>query len=403
MKLNQLHLSLQGLCVYQALGEEDIFQEIRGFVAELTILDQENPAWAVTELLGRYGRIFSRLREEGYQGMGEYLWDYLRFAPTLYGKLVAEGRSDPALEHGARREVELLVSLARTDCDTFLELIQPHIPQEDQSILGYLPRWSSHCPFDFDLLTAFHQECGFGVFAKYRHFSWYEGQLQPLKQVEARAYDKMLGYELQREQVRRNTEALVTGQGGQNVLLFGDGGTGKSAVVKSMMWEFPRLRMVQVDHASIRSLPRLMEELRDSVYPFVVFLDDLAFDCDDTTFSALKSALEGGLEVPPGNVVVYATSNRRHLVRQTFQERAGEEVDMMETIAEKTALAQRFALRIPYMSMRKEEYLQLVEYLCQEKGKPIPQKDDLHHQAMMWEIRHGGRTPRVAEQFVKQL
>lgn len=403
MKLTQLSFSLQSLCVYQELGEQALLTEVKALLMGLTT-QGEYPS-CVHQVLGNYGKIFSLLREGGHQSIGEYLWDVLRYQSTLYGALVSEGRSDPALQNGARREVETLIALAKLDCDALLDALRPSIPLDDQSFLGDLPRWSNRCPFDFDLLTAFHQECGCGVFAQYQHFIYRNRTLMPLTQVASRPYDRMRGYRLQREQVYQNTKQLVQEHKAQNILLFGDGGTGKSAVVKSMAWEFPRLRLIQIDHDSLRFLPELVIELQKSSYPFVLFIDDLAFDFDDNTYSALKSILEGGLETPPSHVVIYATSNRRHLVRQTFTERAGEEVDMMETIAEKTALAQRFGLRIPYMSMNQEEYLGLVDYLYQQEERGIASlsTEELHHDAMQWEIRRGGRTPRVAEQFIRSL
>lgn len=398
MKINQLYLSLQGLCAYQNLQQDPLMQEVIALLGDVVDISAHQQESAVVGILNRYGRVFSLLRQENYKGLGDYLWDRCRFGESLYGKLVSTAGSDPALAHSARREVETLISLAKLDCDVLLEPLRPCIPLEDQGVLGDMLRWSSHCPFDYDLLHEYHEEWGYGKFAKDRHFVWREHQLVAVSGVKPRQYQAMQGYETQRTQVWRNTKVLVSGEKAQNILLYGEGGTGKSAVVKSMTWEFPQLRLIQAERGSFATLPKLMSLLGAEPYPFVIFIDDLAFDVDDDIFSAMKSALEGGLEMPPENVVVYATSNRRHLVRQTFSERAGEEVDMMETIMEKTALSERFGLRIPYMSMDKKDYLALVDYLSQEQG--MTTGGEVHHQAMMWEIRHGGRTPRVAEQFV---
>ncbi len=403
MKLKQLYLSIEGLSAYESLKHTPLMEEMRVLLAGLVQIGESDPYWAVVEGLNRYSKVFSLLRSGGYGGLGDYFWDYLRFSDSHYGKLVTQGRSDPALENGARREVETLISLAKLDCDKLLTFFRTIMEPEDQVVLGDLPRWSCHCPFDFATLTVFHQKEGYGKFAKDKYFSWRNDCLRPIEQVSARPFNAMRGYGQNRDMVLRNTMKLVSGEKALHVLLFGDGGTGKSAVVKSMALEFPTLRLIQADHNSLRSLPELICELGASPYPFVIFIDDLAFDNDDNTFSALKSILEGGLETPPKNVCVYATSNRRHLVRQTFRERAGEEVDMMETIAEKTALSERFGLRIPYMTMNKAEYLALVEYLYQEKGLSGHTQEELHGMAMEWEIRRGGRTPRVAEQFVCSL
>jgi predicted AAA+ superfamily ATPase len=135
---------------------------------------------------------------------------------------------------------------------------------------------------------------------------------------------------------------------------------------------------------------------------FILFIDDLTFDKDDRTYSALKTILEGGLEKRPANVAVYATSNRRHLVRQTFSDRAGDEVDLSETIQEKTSLAERFGLRIPYLSMTRAEFLDMVEKLAELFGITM-EREQLRAEASRWVLRHPGRTPRTARQFITSL
>jgi predicted AAA+ superfamily ATPase len=149
-------------------------------------------------------------------------------------------------------------------------------------------------------------------------------------------------------------------------------------------------------------MPSLIRTLAGRRQKFILFIDDLAFDQDDNTYSVMKTILEGGLERRPANVAIYATSNRRHLVRQSFSDRAGDEVDAFETISEKTALAERFGLRIPYLTMSKNDYLALVDHLAKLSGVE-KEPDLLHAQAMTWEIRHSGRTPRTAQQFIASL
>ena len=214
----------------------------------------------------------------------------------------------------------------------------------------------------------------------------------------------LLGYELQREQVEQNTRLLLSGRQANNVLLFGDGGTGKSATVKSMLYlpGMEDLRLIEIQKENLTGLPSLIRSLASRRQKFILFIDDLAFDQDDKTYSSMKTILEGSLEKRPVNVAIYATSNRRHLVRQTFTDRAGDEVDTFETISEKTALAERFGLRIPYLTMNKAGFLALVDHLADQAGVQM-EREQLHAQAMAWEIRHSGRTPRVARQFIASL
>ncbi len=413
MDLIQYRMGISGLCAYRQLADKEEGQERGGALWQLDALlnqiywtqdaEEINKSFQCMIALEEYGRLFQMLREGQYLGLGDYLWDVLRFTPTLYGRMLAEGISDPALENGARREIDFLLGLCKLDSEVIFSWLRPCVPMEYQGIFGDLPRLSSHCPFDFESLTAWHREHGYGIFAQHSYFLWQGGEVVPVVSPSVRRYEHLHGFDLQRKQVLDNTSLLVSGKKAQNVLLFGDGGTGKSALVKSMPSAFPGLKLIQVPQEELSSLPTLMTILGKRKEKFLIFIDDLVFDQDDDRYSALKSILEGGLLTPPSHVVVYGTSNRRHLVRQTFSERAGEEVDMFETIAEKTALAQRFGLRIPYMTMSKEDYLDLVGYFYREKGKNALQKEALEQQAMMWEIRHGGRSPRVAEQFVDSL
>ena len=216
--------------------------------------------------------------------------------------------------------------------------------------------------------------------------------------------EDLLGYELQRDQVEANTRQLMAGHPANNVLLFGDGGTGKSATVKSMLYlpGMEDLRLIEIQKENLTGLPQLMRSLGGRRQKFILFIDDLAFDQDDRTYSSLKTILEGSLERRPANVAIYATSNRRHLVRQNFSDRGSDEVDAAETISEKTALAERFGLRIPYLTMNKSGYLALVDHLAGQAGITMD-REVLHAQAMTWEIRHSGRTPRVARQFIASL
>ena len=347
---------------------------------------------------------FHLLRSDGCEGLGDWLWDWLRYNETPYSRLIDQGKSDPALENAARRDIETLVLLAETDCDRFIDALKPLLGNEYAAVLAGLPRWRAAAPFNFDSVTQFYKDHGAGQFAKYRAFLWEEGQLIPVADPDCPHPDELLGYEHQRGMVEQNTRLMMAGRQANNVLLFGDGGTGKSATVKSMLClpGMEDLRLIEVEKENLTGMPALIRSLAGRRQKFILFIDDLAFDQDDRTYSALKTILEGTLEKRPANVCICATSNRRHLVRQTFADRAGDEVDTFETISEKTALAERVGLRIPYLTMNKTDYLALVDHLAARAGVEIP-ADRLHAQAMTWEIRHAGRTPRVARQFVASL
>lgn len=397
MELNALRAALRGISAYRDVTNTTV---LSGIWMLLDALHQKNGE----EALECYVSRFHVLRSDGYEGLGDWLWDWLRYNETPYSRLIDQGKSDPALENAARRDIDTLVLLAETDCDRFIDAMKPLLSNEYAPVLAGLPRWKAAAPFSFDSVTRFYREHGAGSFAKYRAFLWEDGVLVPVADPDCPRPEELLGYEHQRGMVEQNTRLMMAGRQANNVLLFGDGGTGKSATVKSMLYlpGMEDLRLIEVEKENLTGMPDLIRSLAGRRQKFILFIDDLAFDQDDRTYSALKTILEGTLEKRPVNVCICATSNRRHLVRQTFSDRAGDEVDTFETISEKTALAERFGLRIPYLTMNKADYLALVDHLAARAGVDMP-ADRLHAQAMTWEIRHAGRTPRVARQFVASL
>lgn len=397
MELNALRAALRGISVYRELTGTAVMFNAATLLDALSNREGEDALTAYTAL-------FYALRQGGREGLGDWLWDWLRYTETPYSRLLDQGKSDPALENAARRDIDTLVLLAETDCDRFIDAMKPLLSNEYAPVLAGLPRWRAAAPFDFDSVTQFYREHGAGEFARYRAFLWEDGVLVPVADPDCPRPEDLLGYEHQRGMVEQNTRLMMAGRQANNVLLFGDGGTGKSATVKSMLYlpGMEDLRLIEVEKENLTGMPDLIRSLAGRRQKFILFIDDLAFDRDDKTYSALKTILEGTLEKRPVNVCICATSNRRHLVRQTFSDRAGDEVDTFETISEKTALAERFGLRIPYLTMNKTDYLALVDHLAAQAGLDIP-ADRLHAQAMTWEIRHAGRTPRVARQFVASL
>ena len=397
MERNTLRAALRGLSAYREIKTQPVMAQALRLLDALAQRQGE-------EALDAYTALFYQLRETGFSGLGAWLWDYLRYTESPYALLAEGDGSDPALESAAQRDVDTLVLLAGTDCDRYIDAMKGLLSPDYAPVLAGLPRGRAAAPFDFDALTRFYRDHGAGLYARYRAFLWEDGQLIPVPDPDCPKPEDLLGYELQRGQVEANTRLLAEGHPANNVLLFGDGGTGKSATVKSMLYlpGMEDLRLIEIQKENLTGLPSLIRSLNGRRQKFILFIDDLAFDRDDKTYSSLKTILEGSLEKRPVNVAVYATSNRRHLVRQNFSDRGTDEVDAAETISEKTALAERFGLRIPYLTMNKAGYLALVDHLAAQAGIQMS-PESLHAQAMTWEIRHSGRTPRVARQFIASL
>ena len=297
-----------------------------------------------------------------------------------------------------------LALLASVDCDKWLGRLGQLLDNDYQGVLTGLPRWRSGVPFSFEALTEAYRREGAGLLGRYRAFCWQDGQLIPVPHPDSPDEDDLLGYERQREAVRRNTLALLEGRPVNNILLYGESGTGKSATVKSLL-HLPGaedLRIVQADKEDLGGLPALIRTLEGRRQKVILFIDDLALDQDSTAYSVLKTILEGSVAPRPDNVAVYATSNRRHLVRQSLSQRLGDEVDRTETIRETTSLADRLGIRVLFQGLDKGEFLSFVDQLADRHGVTLP-REELHERATVWERYHGARTPRAALQFVLSL
>lgn len=397
MKLSALRIALKGISAYRGICKLALMKQV------LALLDAV-AAGQGEAAVEHYADVFYQLRQAGCAGLGDWLDEHLRYDEAPYPLLAERGGTDPALENAARRDVETFALLAGLDCDRLIDSMKGMLSDEYQSMLSNLPRWKAGAPFDFEGLTAFYRANGAGVFARYRAFRWEDGVLNPIVQPDAPGKRELLGYELQRNAVIANTRAMLEGHTVNNVLLYGDSGTGKSATVKSLLAVegFDNLRVIELQKEYLADMSSLIRQLRGRRQKFILFIDDLAFDQDDHTYSLLKTILEGGLEPRPANIAIYATSNRRNLVRQTLTDRAGDEVDISETIQEKTALADRFGLRVAYLPLNKPEFLDLVEGLAALEGIEMD-REELRAQAAKWELRHPGRTPRTARQFIAGL
>ena len=354
--------------------------------------------------LEAYTDLFYQLRQAGHTGLGGWLGEALRWSEGPYPLLAERGDRDPALEQAARLDISAFELLASVDCDKWLAHLGRLLDSDYQGVLTSLPRWQRGVPFSFDALTQAYRQEGAGKFARYRAFVWDRGALIPVASPDCPPSSALLGYDGQRAEVERNTRALVDGRPVNNVLLYGESGTGKSATVKNLLTlqGLEELRIIEADKENLGGLPALIRTLDGRRQKFIVFIDDLTFDRDDPTYSILKTILEGGVERRPQNVAVYATSNRRHLVRQTISERAGDEMDRSETIREKTSLADRFGLRVLFQGLTKPEFLALVDMLAAQRGVELPQ-EELHRRAVAWERFHGAQTPRTALQFILSL
>ncbi len=244
---------------------------------------------------------------------------------------------------------------------------------------------------------------GYGVFAAHHMFTLAgDGALAPVRNPDPQRLADLTGYAAEREKIIINTRALLRGLPAVNVLLYGDAGTGKSSTVKAIANEYcgRGLRLVEIRKNQIYNIPGLMDRLATNPLKFIFFIDDLSFPSDDTEFTALKAILEGNVSARPQNIVVYATSNRRHMMRETFATRRGDDVSVGDTLEEEASLAARFGMTVTFLRPDRELFEDIVRQLALEYNLHTP-PEELFEMAEVQALRHGGRSPRTARQFVE--
>ncbi|MBQ6948951.1 MAG: ATP-binding protein, partial [Firmicutes bacterium] len=245
---------------------------------------------------------------------------------------------------------------------------------------------------------------GYGIFAQYHMFSINDGEIVPIKHPDPQRLDQLSDYEMERNKVIRNTEALLTGGPASNVLLYGDAGTGKSSTIKAIAnaYKDQGLRMIEVKKNQLYQIPDIVETLSNNPLKFILFIDDLSFTSNDDDFAALKAILEGSISGKSSNLVIYATSNRRHLIKETMTERQGDELHLNDTMQELMSLSARFGLIITYQRPDKKVYVSIVKHLAKQYGIEMDE-ELLIQKAEAHAIRANGRSPRTAKQFIELL
>lgn len=343
----------------------------------------------------------------GFSTLPECIGWHLKYDESFIGNAIASGTAPDYMKDAAAMDIRRLSSVSMLSCAGLKRNIAAacsRLGEEFASIIQNLAELPMGESFDEEDIFESYRKNGCGQFALGRAFHWEKGQLSQVKHSDPIDQDDMIGYEFQRNAVIENTRVLLSGKPTNNVLLYGDSGTGKSATVKSLVNipEFYNLRLIEIAKNSLDELTELIRTISHHTQKFIIYIDDLSFEQEDKGFSALKTALEGGLERRPDNVAIYVTSNRRHMIRESFSDRQGDDVHVRETLEERTSLSERFGLRLSYLALDKKHYQDMVLSLCHRMNLTIPDSQILV-EANRWELQHGGRTPRVAVQLVEKL
>ena len=264
----------------------------------------------------------------------------------------------------------------------------------------------------FDYVTEFYKQCGVGMFGLNNAFRIKDGdgplEFHAINNMDKVVLDDLVGYEIQKKKLVDNTEAFVQGRKANNCLLFGDSGTGKSTSIKAIVNEYYEqgLRMIEIYKHQFKDLSNVIAAIKNRNYKFIIYMDDLSFEDFEIEYKFLKAVIEGGVETKPENILIYATSNRRHLIKETWNDRSDVQVEngmhKSDTMEEKLSLVHRFGVTINYSKPTQKEYFEIAVELCRRLGVKLSD-DEIKAEANKWELSHGGISGRTAQQFANYL
>lgn len=418
-KIQYLQRQAASLLLYQSVLQGEVGMAFLELLQAIRYTDAD-----ARGCLQAYGSYFHVLAAKN-QNWEDYLITQILFCENPFTRL-AQAREfedlPPALIAAVHHDLQILQSLYKCSSAFLSEWIQgvAHLPispvvwYKEQELAGVETKFTTYLQeLDnwgdaVEELATYYQQCGSGLFAEYRAFRWQAGQFIGIRYSDPIKLSALVGYESQRDALLKNTEFLLAGEMALHVLLYGSRGSGKSSLVKSLLNEYSHrnLRLLEVSKSDLKDLPEIVEHLRGVSQKFIIFVDDLSFEEDDDAFKALKVVLEGNLTARPQNVVVYATSNRRHLIREFFVDRPApkdnEEIHAWDTMQEKLSFSDRFGLTLTFEPANQKTYLKIIQHLAAQAEINITQ-EDLEFQALQWATRHNGRSGRTARQFVDFL
>lgn len=352
------------------------------------------------ERLKGYANICSELLMSG-QTLGEYLTDAVLYSSSpLFAVTVKE-----PTEQRKKALAYDLAQLKKIVREYSAPAVKKALAGLDGATADYAALPEYECgkfTLTADRLLKNAAKNGTGDFAKYKAFTFRGGRLIPVEHIDPIRLTDLKNYELQRNQVVENTVAFLNGLPAQNALLYGDRGCGKSSTIKAILNEYDQLRMIELPKAEIAGLGDLYAMLKDIPMHFIVTIDDLTFTQDDERFGLLKATLDGSLSARPDNILIYATTNRRKLIRETYADRSATDVSKSDAVDESMSLADRFGLFITFTQPNREIYFDIVRKLAEDGG--IEMDDgELTQAAERFALKRGGRSPRIARQFVDWL
>ena len=423
------------LILYRDLGENSILRKLAGIFE-----DYEKDQCSAAELTTRiYEQMKALLDLSTMYGFDENLWhNYLTFILLTNENsfsMTSEkvGANDGTVNHFAKADFKVFKHLfdydfssierdLEIDCFSTVchykaigkkeRMYNKNVSEKVQAVSRQIEQAEDENEI-FKIITDFYKAYGVGMFGLNKAFRIREAgsgvEFLPVNNTEQVLLKDLIGYEIQKKKLVDNTEAFVKGLPANNVLLFGDAGTGKSTSIKAILNEYydQGLRMIEIYKHQFQDLSSVIAQIKNRNYRFIIYMDDLSFEEFEIEYKFLKAVIEGGMETKPDNVLIYATSNRRHLIRETWGDRSDMEQDegmhRSDTMQEKLSLVARFGVTINFSKPTQKEYFQIVTELAKRYPEITLTDEQLCAEANKWELSHGGISGRTAQQFINYL
>ena len=417
---------INSLCIYTNLKNDDVLKKYKDLLEYLN-----NEKVELDKAVHYYNNfIFELLNKSKGSSLKKYIIDKIFLDNNSFTRMIdTNDFSNEYIKKQVKYELKVLeyiCSINSTDLKEIMLYKTKAIDFEDELIRNLIDfevdtnkEYDSYKTIDklklsilncngwgksLNNIIEFYKQYGTGIFGEYRAFVWEnedgECYLRGVEAPDPVKLSDLVGYEDQKKKIIENTEQFLNGYNANNLLLYGQRGTGKSSTVKAIINEFyaDGLRLIEVDKEKLVDFTKIIRILKNKNLKFIIFVDDLVFEDGEASYSALKTILEGGVENRSNNILIYATTNRKHLVKETFSER-GNEIHSIDSIEEKLSLSDRFGITVSFYSPDQKEYLAIIDGIAEARKIDV-EKEYLHAEALKWVRYQNSRSPRTAKQFM---